>query len=269
MKTAIALHLVARTQVGCRPFHSRESSAALWCAFRRAFPTIHAAVIMPNHLHIITPNIPRARWHLGIAMRSVSRTLGPEIVRWEPAPHPDGIGDEIKLATAIRYVHLNPVRARLVNDPLEWEWSTLREILGARLDRAWLDFSTLAKIHRVTPAALQAKLLSFTANDAFCAPSAARLPIPWSAEMRPSATRIGEAIWVGGSLLKWDVRSRSAWIRACREIGGFTVAQIAAVTGRDCSNVRKALRRPAARDWSNSLQTWRKILAEPRFKIQR
>src|SRR4051812_46977756 len=33
------------------------------------------------------------------------------------------------LGLMIDYIHLNPVRKRLVNDPLEWKWSSARTIL--------------------------------------------------------------------------------------------------------------------------------------------
>ena len=38
--------------------------------------------------------------------------------------------DEDHLATAFRYVSLDPVRARLVSDAADWRWSSVRAHLG-------------------------------------------------------------------------------------------------------------------------------------------
>jgi len=40
--------------------------------------------------------------------------------------------DDAHLLSTIRYVALNPVRAGLVADPTEWEWSTYAQLIGAR-----------------------------------------------------------------------------------------------------------------------------------------
>src|SRR5208283_2925907 len=55
------------------------------------------------------------------------------------------IPDFHHLKRQIRYVHLNPCRSRLVRDPMEWEWSTHRDVLGA-VGEAWVD---LPQLHRI------------------------------------------------------------------------------------------------------------------------
>jgi hypothetical protein len=47
------------------------------------------------------------------------------------------------LARTVRYAALNPCRARLVADPLEWPWSTYRDIAGAIVD-PWISANALA-----------------------------------------------------------------------------------------------------------------------------
>jgi putative transposase len=42
--------------------------------------------------------------------------------------------DEEHLAAALRYVSLNPVRARLVDRARDWRWSSVRAHLGGRSD---------------------------------------------------------------------------------------------------------------------------------------
>lgn len=40
------------------------------------------------------------------------------------------VSDDFHLLTAIRYIALNPVEAKLVSRPEEWHWSTYRQLLG-------------------------------------------------------------------------------------------------------------------------------------------
>jgi len=46
-----------------------------------------------------------------------------------------------------RYIHLNPVRARIVKRPEEYDWSSYQDYLGVRKAPAWLDWeSVLAEL---------------------------------------------------------------------------------------------------------------------------
>ena len=45
------------------------------------------------------------------------------------------------LLEVVRYVLLNPVRARLCGTAIEWRWSSAREALGLRAVPEWMDFS--------------------------------------------------------------------------------------------------------------------------------
>ncbi|NCO89877.1 MAG: addiction module toxin RelE, partial [Armatimonadetes bacterium] len=38
-----------------------------------------------------------------------------------------------------RYIHLNPVRAGMVEHPADYQWSSYRDSLGLRQAPAWLD----------------------------------------------------------------------------------------------------------------------------------
>jgi len=46
---------------------------------------------------------------------------------------------EVYLLELARYVVLNPVRAKLVNLPEEWPWSSYRSIIGSASKAPWLD----------------------------------------------------------------------------------------------------------------------------------
>ncbi|MBI5479651.1 MAG: hypothetical protein HY906_12380 [Deltaproteobacteria bacterium] len=140
-------HLTARvggvvlTQVGI--------AAVVWGSFRRAFPEALAVVLMPNHPHLIVSarDGATARHRLSAALSGITRYCRrrPDLgdPHWAVAPIKDPIPDRRHLAREIRYVLLNPCRAGLVADPLEWLWTTHRDVVGAVLD-PWVTAPHLA-----------------------------------------------------------------------------------------------------------------------------
>jgi len=124
-------------------------AAALWDSLRRVFPTALAAVIMPDHPHVIvdTDQAAAARRCLAAAASGVARRVGTQpdgsVLRWDVAPLRPPIPNRLHLARDIRYVLLNPCRAGLVADPLEWYWTTHRDVVGAVAD-PWVTVPHLA-----------------------------------------------------------------------------------------------------------------------------
>jgi hypothetical protein len=92
---------------------------------------------MPDHIHLILPDAPGKR--LGRAMSAYAQWRnayrGERGPVWTPHPPPDRLADEKHLRRTIRYVHLNPPRAKLVEDPLAWAWSTHRDRVGFAFPR--------------------------------------------------------------------------------------------------------------------------------------
>ncbi len=124
---------------------------------RKAGVAVWAWCLMPNHVHLIlvppTPDALRAA--LAEAHRRYSRMVnfreGWRGYLWQGrfASCPM---DEAHTLLAARYIELNPVRARLVERPEDWPWSsarahlagtrdglTVRRALGSRA-AAWADF---------------------------------------------------------------------------------------------------------------------------------
>lgn len=119
--------------------HGSSSGNALawqfWHILRREFPDALAMVLMPNHIHVLFDRrpstwLPRSRRVALQCGRHKPR------LKWEPVPPPVSIPDLQHLQRQLRYVHLNPCRARLVLNPLEWPWSTHRELCGLTLYRS-------------------------------------------------------------------------------------------------------------------------------------
>ena len=94
---------------------------------------------MPNHVHIIA--VPRDQDGLSRALRYVHRHYTGYInarQRWTghlwQGRFSSVAMDEPHFVSALRYVSLNPVRARLVHRPEDWCWSSVRAHLAASDD---------------------------------------------------------------------------------------------------------------------------------------
>lgn len=108
--------------------------------------------LMPNHVHLVlTPPAPGAlRAALAEAHRRYSRRVnfahGWAGYLWQGrfASYPM---DEAHLLTAVRYVELNPVKARLVRQAEDWPWSSARAHVTGKGD-GLTDPGALAGVHR-------------------------------------------------------------------------------------------------------------------------
>jgi len=108
-------------------------------AAAKAKAEIWAYCLMPNHVHVIlTPSDPDG---LRRTVADLHRRYTAHINarnRWTGHLWQGRFGsvamDEPHLFAAIRYVSLNPVRARLVDRPQDWPWSSVRAHLAGRDD---------------------------------------------------------------------------------------------------------------------------------------
>jgi REP element-mobilizing transposase RayT len=86
-------------------------------------------VVIGNHLHFL---VKTRRANLGAGMQSfLSGYAIWAARRWRRLGHlfqgryrVELVEDESYYWTSSRYIHLNPVRARLVRRPEQWEWSS-------------------------------------------------------------------------------------------------------------------------------------------------
>lgn len=140
------VHLVARALRYVAPLTHDDVAVWLWSHLTRTFPLALAAVLMPNHLHLVAlardAEAARARLAglLGALLRSGGARSG---LVFEAVPRVVLENDPGKLLRQVRYVALNPVRAGLVDDPLAWRWSTHRDVMGA-VASPWVDRDRLA-----------------------------------------------------------------------------------------------------------------------------
>jgi hypothetical protein len=100
---------------------------------------------MPNHGQVVTPgdSAEAVRQGMIAAVRGLRHSVAGRELRFEPVPLPTVIEDPQKLLRDLRYLGLNPSRAGLVADPLEWLWTSHRDAVGA-VDDPWVDAARLA-----------------------------------------------------------------------------------------------------------------------------
>jgi len=99
---------------------------------------VHAYVFMTNHVHLlVTPATPTgiSRMMQSVGRRYVRRfndTYGRTGTLWEGRHKATLVNSDQYLFACYRYIELNPVRAGLVVDPIDYCWSSHRaNALGA------------------------------------------------------------------------------------------------------------------------------------------
>ncbi len=122
----IAYHLVAHIEYPHPALEKPLEYQRLWRRLTEAFPEVVALVLMPDHLHLIIPSKENDPAELQSILRAVLHGG-----RWGSPPAPQPIPNISHLRRHVRYVHLNPCRDELCDDPLRWPWSTHRDYVGA------------------------------------------------------------------------------------------------------------------------------------------
>ena len=107
---------------------------------------VYAYCLMTNHVHLIVDpgEDERSLAQLikrvaGRQTRHVNKLEKRTGSLWEGRYKSSTISTDEYLLACCRYVELNPVRAGLVTDPIEYRWSSYRGKTGKRKEE-WLDF---------------------------------------------------------------------------------------------------------------------------------
>ncbi len=92
--------------------------------------TIHAYVLMTNHVHLLaTPGdadaVSRMMQYVGRRyVPYINHAYGRSGTLWEGRFKSNAIDTEAYLMTCMRYIELNPVRAKVVEAPDDYPWSS-------------------------------------------------------------------------------------------------------------------------------------------------
>jgi len=123
-------------------------------SFERLAVAVHAYALMTNHVHLlVTPEketaLPRAMQALGLRYvqyfnRRYSRSGG----LWEGRYRSALIHDERYWMTCMRYVELNPVRARIAVSPEHHRWSSYAHHAFGKPDSIITDHSLYLALGR-------------------------------------------------------------------------------------------------------------------------
>ncbi len=100
--------------------------------------SVLALCLMPNHIHLLVRveeggDLSR---FIGNTCAQFSRMVNQYLRRsgtiFQGRFHASHVSDDRYFKTALRYIHLNPVKAGLVTHPFGWEFSDFREAIGKR-----------------------------------------------------------------------------------------------------------------------------------------
>ncbi len=111
----------------------REQAALFQCL-------IHAYVLMTNHVHLlVTPltsdGVSLLMQFIGRRyVRYINKKYGRSGTLWEGRFRASLVDSEAYLFVCMRYIELNPVRARMVRRPESYAWSSHQAHIGAVID---------------------------------------------------------------------------------------------------------------------------------------
>ena len=101
-------------------------------ALRKTGCTLHAYVLMTNHVHLLlTPPSPEAVSQLVMALgrryvQYINKTYRRTGTLWDSRYKSSLVHADDYLLLCQRYIELNPVRAEMVSDPAQYRWSSYR-----------------------------------------------------------------------------------------------------------------------------------------------
>ncbi len=204
---------------------------------RAAFPNAVAALLMPDHPHLVvaTDDPDAARRRLARMFGHFGRAFG---VRGRVADVavPAEIRGGRVLARQIRYVALNPCRQHLVRCPLAWPWSTHRDIVGACVD-PWVDVERLASVLGTHRRDLRARHHGYVSCDPDARVDGTPLPLPAAATLLPThglgdvARAVASATRSPLAAIRTRGRSRALFVRLAFEQGWTHTARLAQICG--------------------------------------
>jgi hypothetical protein len=153
------------------------------------------------------------------------------------------------LLAPVRYVALNPCRAGLARDPLEWPWSTHRDVVGAVAD-PWVAAEQLATMLQRPRRGFAETHHAYVSADPDVAVGGTPLlrPVPRTLAPETSLTAVSRAAASATRATSVDVRrpgpTRALFIRLASSQGWQDSRQLAEVCGTTPWTIRWHRRTP-------------------------
>ncbi len=273
VRAGVPTHLTVRASRLAVPLTHPEVAPWLWARLEETFPDALAAVLMPNHPHIVlaSEDPAESRVRLGHVLSGLRRSDNRgAAIAWAPIAEPDVLSDHGKASRMIRYVLLNPCRAGLAGDPLCWPWSTHRDIVGA-IARPWVDDARLAGALGRHSEGFAAAFHRYVSSDPTVAVAGTPFPEPAPAT-RVAAQPLDALIAAAASATRGtpqDIRrrgaTRSLFLQLAVDQGWRNTSQLASLCGISPRAVQKCLARPP----HGALGAARLCLGDPRLRAWR
>jgi hypothetical protein len=222
---------------------------------------------MLNHLHLVieAARLASVRWELATELRAFTRCHFPGRRIWQEVGATDPLPDLHHLRRNIRYVHLNPCRAGLVADPIEWEWSTHRDYLGAAYP-SWVNPSTLGRLWKGG----KEEFHRYVSGD----PSTRVQGTPMLVPPAPGAVYSLEAIMRAVTIAThgWDapsIESRKWVVQLADELARATRGELAGALGVTTRTIHRIAAGPVGAEDRRAMEVVRKVLADQRLMAWR
>lgn len=233
-----AVHLTARTFADA-PLADEALCRRVWRTLQRHWDAPLACCLMRNHLHLLIPG-GDAKAERETLTRALAQTPG-----WPPstsdATVPTG---RVKVRRDIRYIALNPCRAHAAADPLEWAWSTHREVVGA-LHEPWVDRRAVLSLERGRDP-VESHHLYVSGDPSVAIQGPVPRPVrPEEISAWPIAALMRAAISAtrGGSLRRRGP-TRTIFLQLAREQGWTRATELARICQAERSAVYRAWKAP-------------------------
>jgi putative transposase len=104
--------------------------------------SVYGYVVMPSHVHLLLSETEKKLLSTAIqALKvSVSKLAKEECVHfWQKRYYDTNLHSHEKFIEKLRYIHRNPVRAKLVAKPEDWKWSSFREYFSNEVGPVEID----------------------------------------------------------------------------------------------------------------------------------
>jgi putative transposase len=140
MLAGVPVHVVQRGNNRSACFAADEDRSFYLFHLDRMLPrfgcALHAYCLMTNHVHLLLS--PDTEGACGLLMKNVAQLYSQYFNKrytrsgslWEARYRSSIVQDESYLLACYRYVELNPVRAGLVEHPVQYSWSSYRANAG-------------------------------------------------------------------------------------------------------------------------------------------
>jgi putative transposase len=130
---------------------------------------VHAYCLMPNHYHLLVeidaPTLSMGFQRLnGVYAQTFNRRNHLVGHLFQGRFHSTRVESDAHLLELARYLPLNPVRARLCDEPADWPWSSYRATLGLSRLAPWLSVDRVLELFALDRRRARAAFRNFVAT---------------------------------------------------------------------------------------------------------